>query len=137
MTDRSPETPPTWTASDLTDHAIPPALRSTTDYRLIPQCHLDDEDDYHQPTVAIQDANRRLAYLQSLVDAYWKRFLSEYLPAFRDNHRLPDTMSPDCKIKLGDVVLIHEDVIKRPLWKMAVILDLKTSKDGLTRSATL
>ena len=41
----------------------------------------------------------------------------------------------DLDIVIGDVVLIKEDNVKRGQWKMGVVNDLITSKDGITRGA--
>ena len=100
----------------------------------LPQCHIEEED-YHPTTQT--NANKRLAYLSKILDNYWQRFNAEYLPALRDRHKLPDTMTTPPNIKPGDVVLVHEDVVKRSLWKMAVVTKLLPAQDGLTRAAEI
>ncbi|KZS16492.1 Uncharacterized protein APZ42_017771 [Daphnia magna] len=41
------------------------------------------------------------------------------------------------KIRLGDVVVIHDDNTKRLMWKVGVVKELIPSKEGLIRSVIL
>ena len=40
-------------------------------------------------------------------------------------------------IKVGDVVLVHCDILKRQHWPLAVVSELTLGKDGIARSAVI
>ena len=61
----------------------------------------------------------------------WRR---EYLTSLRELHRT--TGKNEQCIKVGDVVLVHDD-IPRARWKMAVVEQLIQGKDGYTRAANI
>ena len=76
--------------------------------------------------------------LSQLYDQFWSRFQSDYLPALRDKHAWGKNSEITVdKIKVDDIVLVHNDTKKRPLWKTAVITKLITSNDGLVRAAEI
>jgi hypothetical protein len=78
----------------------------------------------------------RTKKINASIDHFWKRWSHEYLVELRENHKMKmKTKSVD--INKGDVVLIHEDGVKRNSWSMAVIEDLIVGKDGVTRGATV
>ena len=67
--------------------------------------------------------NRRYRYVNEKLQNFWKRWHREYLADLRESH--------DCNAKkavkgpkVGDVVIVYEDAVKRNNWKMAVIEDL-------------
>ena len=70
------------------------------------------------------------------VDHFWKRWKQEYLVDLREHHKMK-TKSKNVNVDKGDVVLIHEDGVKRNKWSMAVIEELITGKDGVTKGATV
>ena len=72
--------------------------------------------------------NKRFLYLVKKLDHFWKRWRGEYLIDLRESHRCRSQETSDAKI--GDVVLIHEDNVKRNQWKMGVTDDLIRGRDG-------
>ena len=78
--------------------------------------------------------NRRYRYVTERLQHFWKRWRREYLTNLRESH--------DCNAKkvvkepkVGDVVIVYEDGVKRNSWKMAVIEDLIQGKDNQVRGA--
>ena len=81
----------------------------------------------------------RYKYLQTILDHYWKRFSTEYLQELRQHHLEANKGNYDqlCKMLLGDVVLIKDDVFKRNLWKKGKVEKLIYGNDGKVRGAML
>ena len=59
----------------------------------------------------------------------------EYLTQQREQHRPSKKKGPEAKV--GDIVLIQEDNIKRLNWPIAVIESLLKGRDGSVRAATV
>ena len=76
--------------------------------------------------------SRQRAYLCNKFNNMWKL---EYLTALREKHSSHG--SEKVLVKKGQVCLIHDEKSPRLSWKLGVILELHTSKDGLTRYCTL
>jgi len=64
------------------------------------------------------DLRRKAKRQALLIDYFWKRWRNEYLMALRETHRT--TGNNDQQVKVGDVVLVHDDT-KRVNWRLAVI----------------
>lgn len=54
---------------------------------------------------------------------------------FKEHHRSKEEGRG--KVSEGDVVLVHEDNVKRSNWKMGKVVGLITGKDGEVRGAKL
>ena len=80
---------------------------------------------------------KRLTYLNRILNNFWKRWQTEYLSELRDAHRYGDKTSADHEVKVGDIVLVHDDSKPRGFWKLALVEKLVTGRDGLTRGAVL
>ena len=63
-----------------------------------------------------------------------KRWRHEYLTSLREHHKASGNNAQ--YIRQGDVVIVHNDT-PRTTWKMAVVTDLITGKDGLVLSAAI
>jgi hypothetical protein len=86
-----------------------------------------------EPAKSILDLKGRVLYRQKLVRDFQRRWKSEYLLALR----FPPNTSPakrDRTIRIGDIVLVHDDG-PRVLWKLARVVELIVSNDGLVRGA--
>ena len=71
---------------------------------------------------------RRYKYINETLQHFWKRWQREYLTNLRESH--------DCNAqaigkapKVGDVVTVYEEGVKRNGWKMAVVESLIVGKD--------
>ena len=63
-----------------------------------------------------------------------KRWMSEYLHNL-NNFKVRDRFGP--KIKIGDMVLIQDENLKRALWRHGIIEKLHQGADGFCRSADI
>ncbi len=77
---------------------------------------------------------RRATHQTMLINNFRDRWRHEYLTALRERHQT--TGRNDQAISVGDVVLVHDD-IPRLQWKLAVVEELVSGKDGLIRSAKI
>ena len=81
--------------------------------------------------------HRRLRYLNSVLNHFWRRWKIEYLLELRESHRYQGMNSIASPISIGDVVLVHDEGKARGFWKLARVEDLVTGRDGLVRGAVL
>ena len=93
------------------------------------------DDEILDPTFGESSELRRRAKRQDLVIGhFWTRWKNEYLTALRETHRMTGTN--DQQVKVGDVVLVHDDTT-RINWKFAVIESVNKGADGMIRSANI
>ncbi|XP_064080576.1 uncharacterized protein LOC135197436 [Macrobrachium nipponense] len=73
-----------------------------------------------------------------VIHAFQEQWEKEYLQSLRDRHYFNgDPTQPfQTKIKVGDVVLVHNDT-PRCMWKLARVIQLMPSSDGLVRVVKL
>ena len=69
------------------------------------------------------DMRKRQAYCQVLFKHLTKRFVKEYLLALQETHSYSShkSRSAACSLKVGDLVLVKEDIIPRLSWKSGVV----------------
>jgi len=91
-------------------------------------------DELTDPTYGADDINRWAKVHAQLLAHFWQRWRTEYLTALREFHRA--TGNNIQTVKVGDVVLIHDDT-PRVQWKLAVIEGVNKGADGLIRSANV
>lgn len=79
---------------------------------------------------------RRYKYINETLQHFWKRWPREYLTNLRESH--------DCNAqaigkapKVGDMVTVYEEGVKRNGWKMAVVEGLIVGKDKEVRGANV
>ena len=80
---------------------------------------------------------RRAKHLSNVLNHFWRRWSKEYLLELRDTHRQKYSTSTSTTVKVGDVVLVHDQDHPRGFWKMAKVQKLITGRDGQTRGAVL
>ena len=66
---------------------------------------------------------------------FWRQWKNEYLTSLREHH-WTRRASYNQKIKVGDVVLIHDDT-SRNQWRLASIIKIHRAKDDLIRAVSL
>ena len=77
---------------------------------------------------------QRQKVLSLTLQQFWKRWKSEYLTSLREFHR---TTGKNTEIiKVGDVVLVHDDS-KRVNWRLAIVESLIRGPDGHVRAANI
>ena len=82
------------------------------------------------------DLRKRARYLARCKDVLWGRWSSEYLRGLREQHNMKYKQSQRFLAR-GDVVIIKGDEKNRGLWKLGIVEELITGRDGVTRGARL
>ena len=75
----------------------------------------------------------RFLYRQTLAK-FWKRWRAEYLPKLTVQQKWRTTKPP---LKVGDVVLISEENVKRGNWPLGIVHEVHKGSDNLIRTVTL
>lgn len=81
----------------------------------------------------LQYGKSRWRRVQYLADQFWSRWRTHYLHTLQARHKWTQR---NHSVNIGDVVLLN-DKSKRHMWPVAVIIDVKKSRDGLVRSVTI
>ena len=101
----------------------------------LPHRTVNEEDmhdpDYGNPESKMRKSAKKLALLLRHFQTRWKR---EYLTSLREFHKSQG--SKHQKVRVGDIVQIHDEG-PRINWRLAVIEELITGKDGLVRAANI
>ena len=78
---------------------------------------------------------KKFRYHQRLIQMFWRQWRNEYLTSLREHH-WTRRASYNQKIKVGDVVLIHDDT-SRNQWRLGSIIKIHRAKDDLIRAVSL
>ncbi len=89
-----------------------------------PPGHFTSEDSY----------GRRWRHVQHVVNTFWKRWISEYLPTIRDRSKWAEKRR---NLRIGDVVLIADHTLPRGCWPLGRVTDVFPDRKGLVRSVQL
>ena len=95
------------------------------------------EDSEFQPNPSCQDLNKRLVYLNRVVDQFWTRWRREYLVSLRDSHRQRRSPGEGSSIDVGDICVLFDPSCPRTFWKLAQVNDLIVGQDGQVRGAVV
>lgn len=95
--------------------------------------HMLDED---PSQIVERDLRKRAKYLKRCKDAVWKRWDREYLRALRERHSAIH-LEKEANMKEGDVVMIKGDEKNRAHWKIGIITNLISGRDGIVRAVKL
>ena len=126
--------PLSYISSDDMDEPLTPAhLLAGRRLLSLPDCRV-NEDDFE---VSAKRLTKRMNFLSRIVENFWKRWEREYLLELRDAHRYGERTSDASPLKVGDVVLIHDDNQPRGFWRLACVKSLIEGNDGHTRGAIL
>ncbi|XP_074658631.1 uncharacterized protein LOC141911540 [Tubulanus polymorphus] len=80
----------------------------------------------------------RMRHLKTLMDHFWQRWSSEYLLELRESHRQQNKENSDRrKVKIGEIVLVHDEGKQRGEWRLGKITELITGSDDNPRGAFL
>ena len=120
--------PLTYTSTDLNDPE--PLCPSHLLYgrRIVSLPYPLDSEDPKDPDYLANPIRRMANHQTQLNQHFQTRWKQEYLTVLREFHKVKGTYAPQT-IKVGDVVLIHDDS-PRARWKMAVIENLIKGNDG-------
>ena len=94
-----------------------------------------DQEDIDVQNEGRNELLKREMHLENVLQHFWKRWKVEYLTQLREHHQ--PSKKDGQSVKVGDVVLIQEDNVKRLNWPIAVIESLLKGKDGNVRAATV
>ena len=90
------------------------------------------------PNVDQLDTNvqtsKRFLFLKKKLTHFWTRWKNEYLVNLRECHRMNKNAPNIIEI---EVVLVNEDGAKRLAWKMGIVKELITGKDGEVRGVSV
>lgn len=78
------------------------------------------------------DCRKQWKKSQSLATEFWKRWLKEYLPTISTRPKWNDEVDA---VKIGQLVLIVDESLKRGEWKKGIISNVYPSRDGKIRKA--
>ena len=68
---------------------------------------------------------------------FWRRWEKEYLLQLKSFHTLSPLKGKVVKVRVGDVVLLHEDCRPRHMRKKAKVEEMKVGRDGVSRTVIL
>ena len=94
-----------------------------------------DDEDFND-----QDQLSKVMKRSSLLFQHFvQRFKNEYFASLRERHAYQSKKreSREQAIKVGDAVLIHDDIVPRSSWKLAIVKRLLRGSDGGVRAADI
>lgn len=80
---------------------------------------------------------RRVKFLQRTLDHFWNRWRAEYLTELREHHRYSKRANSLRKVRVGDIVCLHDHKIPRQRWRLGKVERLLPGRDGHVRSAVV
>ena len=90
----------------------------------------------HGPYEDTNNTHKRFQYVQTLVNNFWKRFITEYIPKLIATGR-SKWQKKESQIKKDDIVLIVENNVPRGKWNLGRVLEVFPGKDGIVRNVRL
>ena len=82
------------------------------------------------------DAHKPIEYLETVLNHFWNRWRSEYIPSLLEYQKLYKRQNKIIP-SIRDIVKICNDKVPRHKWLLGRIYDVITGKDGATRGAKL
>ena len=79
----------------------------------------------------------RAKYLNSVLNHFWKWWSKECLLELRDAYRRRNIGGTSAPVKIGDIILVHDQDHPRGFWKVMQVEELITWRDGLVHGAVL
>ena len=103
--------------------------------RLLTLPHIRESSEIPESTRVI--ITKRAQYQRNLVDHFWKRWRREYLVDLGEHHRLVASKQKTQPVRVGDVVVVHEDNVRRNQWRLGKIESLIIGRGGVVRGAVV
>ena len=75
-----------------------------------------------------------------MLQHFWLRWRREYLTELREHHRygrLGASTNHHDIVRIGDIVTVYDKNVPRAFWKLARVMQLIPSKDGIIRGALI
>ena len=121
---------PLWVTSNDPNDPLP----LTPDMILTLRDHEIVAKENYTPEDLLRYGKARHRRVQYLAEQFWTRWRKEYLLTLTERRKW--TRRKPC-LRIGDVVLIKEQLTRRNEWPTALVIAVHKSDDGLVRSATL
>ena len=119
-------------SEDLEEPLTPAHLVIGRRISALPVADAPVDDDFE---ISPNDLSRREKHLTMILDHFWKRWRAEYLLELRNSHSRVRRATGSSLVAVGDLVLVHDESHKRCHWKMGVVEQTLTSRDGQVRGA--
>ena len=81
--------------------------------------------------------SKRLKYLDKVLTHFWKRFSTQYISSLSERHLARNLPRDGRQPKVGEVVLVKNDMLPRGRWKIARVSKLTPGPDGVVRRVEL
>ena len=81
-----------------------------------------------------EDPGRRLDFIQSIVNSFWKRWHRDYFPTLLVRQKWHVEKR---NVRIGDIVLVQDPNPVRGKWKLAQVANVEQSRDGMVREVKL
>ncbi|CAB4006889.1 E3 ubiquitin- ligase DZIP3, partial [Paramuricea clavata] len=132
--------PSSYVSSEDVEEPLTPAhLLSGRRILSLPDRHQENpEDEDFQVDLSTNDLNKRVRYLNDIIDHFWRRWRNEYLVELRNAHKSPKKTVEKSSVEVGDIVLVHDENHPRSFWRIGRIKELVNSTaDGKSRGAVV
>ena len=98
-----------------------------------------NKDDSTDPTYNDSSVIKNLMEQRSIIhEKFLDRFKNEYASVLRERHSFAKNKEPaTSEPKVGEVVMVFNDLKPRKMWKLGIIQELLTGPDGKTRAANV
>ena len=83
------------------------------------------------------DLRKRKRYLAKCKDVVWERWSTEYLGSLRERHNLEHNKQRQLSLSRGDHVTIKGEEKNHGHWKLGIVVELITGRDGVIRAVKL
>ena len=80
------------------------------------------------------NSRRRLYFVQRLVDAFWKKWMSDYFPTLLERKTWHHSKR---NVASGDIVIIQDKDLKRSRWRLGLVRETYLGSDGKVRRVLL
>ena len=93
---------------------------------------------YLEITSTYESLTRRLKHHRHLLGQFTRRWRNEYLTSLRE-HAVKNAkdQSDNTGVKVGDIVILKNESVRRSFWKLAKVEELHPGRDGKVRAATV
>ncbi|CAB3980680.1 RNA-directed DNA polymerase from mobile element jockey [Paramuricea clavata] len=118
-------------SEDVEEPLTPAHLLSGRWILSLPDRHRENpEDEDFQVDLSTNDLNKRVRYLNDIIQHFWRRWRNEYL--------IPKQTVEKSSVEVGDIVLVHDENHPRSFWRIGRIKELVNSTaDGKSRGAVV
>jgi hypothetical protein len=89
-----------------------------------------------EPAIS-KDLRREATYREKLQEDFLRRWKKEYLLDLRSYHEVRNSRRRPTACRVGDIVLLQDDVRPRHMWQRARIMETKPGTDGRVRTLIL